>query len=78
MKAVEIKDLGSDVAELVKAALAGEEVILADHKCPVIRFMPVGAGPGPSERKAGLGRGTVLASPDFDAPLPPDFLLRAG
>jgi prevent-host-death family protein len=57
-------------AELVRRAMAGEEVVIAkDHK-PVLRMVPI-ASPSKS-RQPGSAKGTVWMAPDFDD-TPPEF-----
>ena len=57
-------------AELVRRAMAGEEVVIAkDHK-PVLRMVPI-TSPSKS-RRPGSAKGTVWIAPDFDD-TPPEF-----
>lgn len=51
---------------LVRETLSGDEVIIAKDGKPLVKLVPVSAGP----RKPGTGKGLVLyMAPDFDAPL---------
>jgi antitoxin (DNA-binding transcriptional repressor) of toxin-antitoxin stability system len=51
--------------------LAGNEVIITEHGTPVARLAPVVAH-SKKKRVAGLNRGTISTSEDFDEPLPDD------
>jgi antitoxin (DNA-binding transcriptional repressor) of toxin-antitoxin stability system len=59
---------------LLAQALAGNEVIITQHGTPVVRLVPVVAH---SRKKcvAGLNRGSISTSEDFDEPLPDEFWL---
>jgi prevent-host-death family protein len=57
-------------AELVRRAMAGEEVVIAkDHK-PVLRMVPI--APRTAARRPGSAKGKVWTAPDFDE-TPPEF-----
>jgi prevent-host-death family protein len=55
-------------AEIVAAAEAGQEVIIARAGRPVARLVPVAARPGP--RRPGALAGRLRIADDFDEPLP--------
>ena len=58
------------VAELVRRAMAGEEVVIAkDHK-PVLRMVPIAAAA--TSRRPGSAKGSVWMAADFDK-TPADF-----
>jgi len=57
-------------SELVRKALAGEEVIIAKDNKPLLRLVPLDRAAGP--RKPGSARGQVWMAPDFDE-TPQDF-----
>jgi prevent-host-death family protein len=57
-------------SELVRKALAGEEVIIAKDNKPLLRLVPLDRPAG--SRKPGSARGQVWMAPDFDE-TPPDF-----
>lgn len=71
---VSIAEAQDKLPDLLAQALAGNEVIITEHGTPVARLIPVVA-PSKKKRVAGLNRGTISASEDFDAPLPDDFWL---
>lgn len=57
----------TQLSKLVEKALAGEEVIIARGKTPLVKLVPV--APPPSSR-IGWAKGSVISmSEDFDAPL---------
>jgi prevent-host-death family protein len=57
-------------SELVRKALAGEEVIIAKDNKPLLRLVPLHRPAGP--RKPGSAKGQVWMAPDFDE-TPQDF-----
>lgn len=70
-KTVDIREAQENLSELLSLALAGTEVILTRDKTPVAKLVPIGIGGMP--RIAGLHRGMIWTSDDFDAPLPDEF-----
>ncbi|HSM50462.1 MAG TPA: type II toxin-antitoxin system prevent-host-death family antitoxin, partial [Thermoanaerobaculia bacterium] len=62
-----IAEAKARLSELVKKALAGEEVVVARDHRPLVRVVPV--GPAAGARTPGSARGQVWTAPDFDAPL---------
>ena len=70
-KTVDIAKPGAALSDLVLMALSGTEVILAEGDKPLVRLVPV--EPRAGSRTAGLNRGAMVASDDFDAPLPDTF-----
>ena len=62
----------TQLSKLIQRACAGEEVIIARGRTPVVRLVPVNA---PSERRQfGILRDKVLVDDTFFEPLPPDEL----
>jgi antitoxin (DNA-binding transcriptional repressor) of toxin-antitoxin stability system len=55
----------SDLSKLIEAALAGEEVIIARGKTPVVQLVPLPQ----SQFKIGLLAGQLGMGPDFFEPL---------
>ena len=60
------------LSRLVERATAGEDVVIARGKTPVVRLVPVAAPP--PARQFGAMRGRARTTPAFFAPLPPDDL----
>lgn len=63
---VNMLEAKSQLSKLVKAALEGEEIIIASHGVPMVKLVKVGTPPKP--RKPGAWRGLPAAAPDWDAP----------
>jgi len=59
----------------VEKVLAGYEVIITQHGKPVARLVPVQVAELRKKRVAGLNRGAISTSEDFDKPLPDEFWL---
>jgi prevent-host-death family protein len=60
---VNMLEAKSQLSKLVKAALEGEEVVIASHGVPMVKLVKIGA-----PRKPGAWRGLPAAAPDWDAP----------
>ena len=70
-KTVDIRDTETSLLELVTLALEGNEVIIAKDDKPLARLIPISESKYP--RIAGLNRGEIWTSEDFDEPLPESF-----
>jgi prevent-host-death family protein len=71
---VSLDEAQNKLRDLLAKALAGDEVIITEHGTPVARLVPV-LVPSKKQRVAGLNRGTISISEDFDEPLPDEFWL---
>lgn len=71
---VSVDEAQNKLQDLVAKALAGDEVIITEHGTPVARLVPVVAH-SKKKRVAGLNRGAISTSEDFDEPLPDEFWL---
>jgi len=69
---VTLKDAQARLAELLTLAQAGNEIIIAEGGQPLARLVSI-AEPKRKRRIAGLQRGKIWTSDDFDAPLPDEF-----
>lgn len=71
---VNIAEAKAHLPDLIERAAAGEEIVLARAGKPRARLVPLD-----DDRKRlrvpGKGKGRFRASPDFDAPLPPEILV---
>jgi antitoxin (DNA-binding transcriptional repressor) of toxin-antitoxin stability system len=67
---IEIHELPARFGEIVALATAGAEVIVTEGNIPRARLVPLAPG---QARVAGLHRGAIQTTDDFDAPLPEDF-----
>ncbi|MFT4047424.1 MAG: type II toxin-antitoxin system Phd/YefM family antitoxin [Solimonas sp.] len=73
--AINIHDAKTHLSRLVEQAAAGKEIVIAKAGRPMARLMPLASVPKP--KKFGLLSGDMEIADDFDAPLPPDFLISA-
>jgi antitoxin (DNA-binding transcriptional repressor) of toxin-antitoxin stability system len=64
---VSLIEAAASLSNLVKAAIAGEEVILLDGDRPAIKFTPILASR--PDRQPGSAKGSIWMSDDFDEPL---------
>jgi len=69
---VTLQDAQTRLAELLNQALAGNDIIITEGDKPVARLVPIAQSNRP-RRVAGLQRGQMWTSDDFDAPLPDEF-----
>lgn len=69
---VALKDAQVRLVELLALAQAGNEIIIADNGQPLARLISI-SEPKRKKRIAGLQRGKIWMSDDFDAPLPDEF-----
>ena len=74
IQTVSVDEAQDKLPDLLAHALAGDEVIITEHGTPVARLVPVVAHIK-KKRIAGLNRGTITTSEDFDDPLPDEFWL---
>lgn len=66
----------AQISQLIELAQAGQEIILAEGDKPLLRVTAIEEpAPAPKQRIAGLHRGTMKMSADFDEPLPDSFWL---
>jgi antitoxin (DNA-binding transcriptional repressor) of toxin-antitoxin stability system len=71
-KTVDVSDSQARLAELLALALSGTEIVFTQNQLPLARLVPI-ASPQTTPRVAGLHKGAIWASDDFDEPLPEDF-----
>jgi prevent-host-death family protein len=72
MLTVNIHAVKTQLARLLDATAAGEEVVIARAGKPVARLVPIEAQP--AKRRLGLLDGKLRVSANFDDPLPDDIL----
>ena len=65
----------TQLSKLLSLALKGNEVIITEGKKPLAKVIPVVQSK--KTRIAGLNRGKIWTSNDFDEPLPKRFWTRA-
>ena len=68
MTQVNIAEAKARFSELVRKALAGEDVIVAKDNKPLLRLVPVRTRAGKS-RRPGSAKGQMWMAADFHAPL---------
>lgn len=70
---VNITEAQNQLPALLELALAGNEIVITEDDKPLVKLVPVGVPK--KKRVAGLNRGKISMSEDFDAPLPDEFWL---
>ena len=63
---------GIKIQEIIPWIKAGDEVILTENSKPLARLIPMEQSS--IQRTPGLHAGSISTSPDFDEPLPDEFL----
>ena len=69
MPQIDIAKALDEIAELIDAAINGEEVIITKDDLPVVKLMPISP---PKKRRSplfGSDKGLIAISDDFDEPL---------
>jgi prevent-host-death family protein len=72
MTTVTVHAAKTQLSKLIARAEAGEEVIIARGKKPVVRLVPVGEAK--PQRQFGAMKGRVWVGPEFFEPLPEEEL----
>ena len=72
-RTVNIDEAKNQLQDLLALAAEGNEVIITDEGKPLAKLVPVASQ---KRRIAGLNRGQIWTSEDFDAPLTDDFFLN--
>lgn len=70
-KTVNVHEAKTHLSRLLAEVERGKEVTIARAGKPIARLVGVQA---PAKRELGLDRGSIWISPDFDAPMPDEFL----
>jgi prevent-host-death family protein len=71
VKTVDVQEAKIDLEDLIFQVSKGIDIILAQDNVPLARLVPIASSMTP--RKAGLHKGTIWTSEDFDEPLPEEF-----
>ena len=70
-KTVNVDEVKTKLTKLLSLVTAGNEIIIAEGNKPVAKIVPI---PSPHRaRRAGLNKGKIWVSEDFDEPLPEHF-----
>jgi len=67
MQQIDLQEAKQHLADLLDAALGGEEIVITKDDYPVLKLTRV--SPGKIRRKAGSAKGLISIAEDFDAPL---------
>ena len=70
-RTVNVAEAQNQLPALLELALAGNEIVIAEDNKPLAKLVPIAAPK--KKRVAGLNRGMISMSEDFDAPLPDEF-----
>ena len=71
MITISIGDAQAQFQKILALVSEGNEIIISDDNKPLAKIVPFSALP--KKRVAGLNKGKIRASEDFDDPLPEDF-----
>jgi prevent-host-death family protein len=72
-KTVSISEAQSELQGLLALARDGDEIIIEENGEPLARLVPIEKPKEQKKRIAGLGKGAVWMSDDFDDELPNEF-----
>ncbi|MEW6380157.1 MAG: toxin-antitoxin (TA) system antitoxin [bacterium] len=70
-KTVNIDEVQTQLSKILSLVTAGNEIIIAEGDKLVAKIVPI--LPHPQTRIAGLNKGKIWVSDDFDEPLPDQF-----
>ena len=76
MKSLPVGELKAQFSEVLEKVQQGEsfEITYGKNKKPLPKIVPINGTPHKkTKRVAGLNRGTIWTSKDFDAPIPEGF-----
>jgi prevent-host-death family protein len=76
VKPVTIHAAKTNLSKLIARACAGEEVVIARGKTPVVKLVPVSPGKAKARRKPGAMKGLIKIDERFFEPLPEEELRR--
>ena len=68
---IDVQDAQKQLMQLLTLALKGADVVIAKDNVPLVRLVPV--KPPQKTRTAGMHRGAMRMSEDFNDPLPDEF-----
>ena len=70
-KTVDVREIQTNLQDLLSLVREGAKVILTEGGTPLARLAPIALSTTP--RVAGLHAGAIWTSEDFDEPLPEEF-----
>jgi antitoxin (DNA-binding transcriptional repressor) of toxin-antitoxin stability system len=68
---IDVHDAQTQLLQLMTLALKGGDVVIAKDNVPLVRLVPV--KPHKKGRTAGMHKGAMRMSADFNEPLPDEF-----
>ncbi len=72
MQQITLAVASQKLAELIEAAINGEEIIITKDELPVVKLTPV-ISEKKFRRQPGSAKGLITIADDFDAPLNEEF-----
>jgi prevent-host-death family protein len=72
-KTVSINDVQTKLPDLLALAREGDEIIIEENGEPLAKVTAIDKPAKQKQRTAGLGKGTMWMSDDFDDELPDEF-----
>lgn len=66
-----INDISTEI--IIKSIKSGDEILLEENGKPIAKITPIKKPKEVKKRTAGLGKGTMWMSEDFDDELPDEF-----
>jgi prevent-host-death family protein len=72
MKTTTIHRAKTNLSQLIEAACAGEDVVIARGNMPVVRLVPIAEASG--KRRPGVLKGKLRVEAEFFQPLPAEDL----
>jgi len=75
MQNVNVHEAKTHLSRLLVMVMAGDEIIINKSGKPVAKLSPI-SHKNAAKRKAGLLKGKIRISADFDAPLPKDLFSK--
>jgi len=70
-KTIDVQQTQPEWKDLLPWIMEGTEIVFAEGNRPLARLHPLTSASSP--RRAGLHKGAIQVSADFDEPLPDDF-----
>jgi antitoxin (DNA-binding transcriptional repressor) of toxin-antitoxin stability system len=67
MREIDVQEAATDLADLIEAAIEGEEIFIVTQDQHIMQLVPVASTAG--HPQFGSAKGTVTMADDFDAPL---------
>lgn len=74
MRTINIHAAKTHLSRLVEDASAGEEIVIAKAGRPIAKLVPLENTAEPQRRRLGGLAGQIALPPNFDDPLPDEFL----